>query len=37
MNKLLKLMSITFVLTTLVVISPLGNSKDLPPTEHYSR
>ena len=37
MNKLLKLMSITFVLTTLVVISPLGNSKDLPPTEHYFR
>lgn len=37
MNKLLKLISITFVLTTLVVISPLGNNKDLPPTEHYSR
>lgn len=37
MNKLLKLISITFILMTLVVISPLGNSKDLPPTEHYSR
>ena len=37
MNKLLKLISITFILTTLVVISPLGEGKDLPPTEHYSR
>lgn len=35
MNKLLKLMSITFILTTLVVISPLGEGKDLPPTENY--
>lgn len=37
MNKLLKLISITFILTTLVVIPPLGNGKDLPPTEHYFR
>ncbi|GEM_PF-4265600 len=37
MNKLLKLISITFILTTLVVISPLGEGIDLPPTEHYFR